>query len=36
VSVERVKELVANGIGISEIARQLGCHRQTVYRLARA
>lgn len=34
VSVERVKELMANGTGISEIARQLGCHRQTVYRLA--
>lgn len=36
VSVERVKELMANGTGISEIARQLGCHRQTIYRLAKA
>jgi DNA invertase Pin-like site-specific DNA recombinase len=36
VSVERVNELITNGLGISEIARQLGCHRQTVYRLAKA
>ena len=36
VNTERVKELIASGTAISEIARQLGCHRQTVYRLARA
>lgn len=36
VSVERVQELLASGMGISEAARQLGCHRQTVYRLAKA
>lgn len=36
VSAERVQELLASGMGISEAARQLGCHRQTVYRLAKA
>ena len=33
-SEARVKELVAEGLGASEIARRLGVSRQSVYRLA--
>lgn len=33
IDVEKVKELAAQGIAAGAIASQLGCHRQSVYRL---
>ena len=29
-----VKRLLASGLGATAVARQLGCHRDSVYRLA--
>lgn len=33
IDAERVRQMAADGMKVSDIAKQIGCHRQTVYRV---